>query len=116
MPKEINRPKEASKIILKIVKNLGRNDLDWTYQESVSSVHPTKITYAVMIESPANGLQPLTWVCDSYNELIDKLKLSEKHLDEEAVMKAWHEAEIARGEKLIAYHKEKLEEGLKAES
>lgn len=102
--------KLARNHINKIVKNLNRNDLDWTAQVSISSTEPDKVKYCAMIEAPANGLQPITWVCNSYDELIEKLKISEKGLDQDAVMKAWHEGEIARAEALIKYHKEALEE------
>lgn len=102
--------KLARNHINKIVKNLNRNDLDWTVQVSISSTEPDKIKYCAQIEAPANGLQPITWVCNSYDELIEKLKISEKGLDQDAVMKAWHEGEIARAEALIKYHKEALEE------
>lgn len=100
---------EVARIMNKILKNLKNNTLDWTYQESISSIHPEKVTYAVQLEPPTPGLAPVTWVCDSYEELKTKLEASEKYLDVEAVEKAWHETEIKRCESLIKYHKESLE-------
>ena len=73
--------KEARKLVNKIAKNLGRNDLDWTVQLSINSTRPERINYCAQIEAPANGLQPITWVYDSYKELIDNLKLGVKGLD-----------------------------------
>jgi len=102
--------KQARNVVHKIVKNLNRNDLDWTVQVSINSTSPDKVFYCAQIEAPANGLQPITWVCDSHDELLKKLALSEKGLDENAVMRAWHEAEIQRAEALIKYHQEALEE------
>lgn len=99
---------EVSRIMNKILKNLKNTTLDWTYQESISSIHPDKVSYAVQLEAPAPGLAPVTWVCDSYDELKVKLEASEKYLDVEAVEKAWHESEIKRAESLIKYHKEAL--------
>lgn len=100
---------EVSRLMNKILKNLKNNTLDWTYQESISSIHPDKVTYAVQLEAPAPGLAPVTWVCDTYEELKTKLEASVKYLDVEAVEKSWHESEIKRAESLIKYHKEALE-------
>lgn len=102
--------KSARNLANKIVKNLGRNDLDWTVQISINSVRPDRVNYCCQIEAPANGLEPLTWVCESWEELETALKTAVKGLDREAVDKAWHESEIARAEALIKYHKEALEE------
>lgn len=105
--------KEARKLVNKIAKNLGRNDLDWTVQLSINSTRPERINYCAQIEAPANGLQPITWVYDSYKELIDNLKLGVKALDRDAVERAWHTSEIERAKALIKYHEEALEEDLK---
>lgn len=98
--------KSARNRLNKIVKGLGRNDLDWTVQISINSTRPDRINYCAQIEAPANGLQPLTWVKDSWEELESALKFAEKKLDVEAVEKAWHESEIARAKALINYHEE----------
>lgn len=95
--------------INRIVKQLGRNDLDWTVQISINSTRPDRINYCAQIEAPANGLQPITWVCESWEDLDKKITLATKGLDQKAVDKAWHESEIARAEALIKYHKEALE-------
>ena len=107
MDKEL---KKTRNLLNKIVKNFGRNDLDWVAQLSITSVRPDKINYCAQIEAPANGLQPLTWVKDSWKELQESLELAEKGLDQKAVDKAWHESEIQRAEALIKYHKESIEE------
>lgn len=107
MDKEL---KTARNLVNKIVKNFGRNDLDWTVQASVSSVHPDKVVYCAQIEAPANGLQPLTWIKDSWKELEDSLKLAEKGLDQEAVDKAYYESEIQRAKQKQEFFEEKLKE------
>lgn len=99
---------KARKILNKIVKNLGRNDLDWTVQLSINSTRPERINYCAQIEAPANGLQPITWVKDSWEELEKSLKKAEKGLDAEEVEKAWHTSEIERAKALIRYHEEAL--------
>lgn len=100
--------KSARNLVNKIVKNFGRNDLDWTVQVSMNSTRPDRVNYCCQIEAPANGLEPVTWVCETWEELEDQLKAASKKLDREAVDKAWHESEIARAEALIKYHKEEL--------
>ena len=69
---------------------------------------PDRINYCAQIEAPANGLQPITWVKDSWKDLEESLLRAEKGLDQEAVEKAWHEAEIQRAKALIKYHEEAL--------
>lgn len=106
MEKEL---KSARTLVNKIVKRLKRNDLDWTVQISINSTRPDRVNYCAQIEAPANGLQPITWVKESWSELEQALKLAEKGLDQDAVEKAWHESEIKRAEALINYHKEAIE-------
>lgn len=105
MEKEL---KSARTLINRIIKNLKRNDLEWTVQASISSVHPDKVVYCAQIEAPANGLAPLTWICNSKEELIEKLTLSEKGLDQKAVEKAYLEAEIKRAKEKQGFFEDKL--------
>ena len=106
MEKEL---KSARMLVNKIVKNFKRNDLDWTVQISINSTRPDRVNWCAQIEAPANGLQPITWIKESYAELEEALKIAGKALDQNAVDKAYHEAEIARAEALIKYHKEAIE-------
>lgn len=107
MDKEL---KKARMLVNKIVKNLGRADIDWTIQVSISSVHPEKLAYCAQIEAPANGLAPITWVKDSWAELEEALKKAEKDLDPEAVEKAYLASEIKRAEEKKKFFEEKLME------
>ena len=102
--------KSARNIVNKIVKNIGRSDLGWTVQASINSTSPDVVNYCAQIESPANGLQPVTWILDSYEELMEALKLSEKGLDDKAVEKAYLEAQLVRSETLHKFYEEKLKE------
>lgn len=107
--------KSVRNLVNKIIKNLGRSDLDWTVQVSINSTETDKVKYCCQIQAPANGLEPLTWICDSWDDLEAQLKSSVKNLDSDAVQRAWHEAEIARCEALIKYHKAELEKDDKEE-
>lgn len=103
--------RDCEKEILKIKKNLKNNQVDWTVQVSKSSLRPESVAYSAQIEAPANGLQPLTWVKDSAEELYNALKeTADKGVKAIDVELAWHEAEIKRAEQLIKAHKMKIEE------
>lgn len=102
--------KKAVLLVNKIIKNMGRADIDWTVQVSTNSVHPNKLSYCAQIEAPANGLAPLTWVKKSWAELLDALKESEKNLNSEAIEKAYYAAEIKRAEEKKKFFEEKLME------
>lgn len=105
MDKELLR---ARNLVNKIIKKFKRSDLEYTIQASISSVHPDKVVYCAQIEAPANGLAPLTWICNSKEELIEKLTLSEKGLNQKAVEKAYIEAEIKRAKEKQGFFEEKL--------
>ena len=107
MEKEL---KTARNLVNKIIKNLGRNDIDWTVQLSISSVHPEKVAYCVQIEAPANGLAPITFIKDSWKELEEALKQAEKNLDVEAVERAYYASEVQRAEEKRKFFEEKLME------
>ena len=105
-----DKMKKTEILVNKIVKKLGRADLDWTIQMSTSSIHPEKASYCVQIEAPANGLAPLTWIKNSWEELEEALKETEKNLDVEAVEKAYYASEIKRAEEKKKFFEEKLME------
>ena len=107
MDKEL---KKARTLVNKIIKNLKRSDLDYTIQMSISSVHPNKIAYCAQIEAPANGLAPITFVKDSWEELEKALTQAEKDLDTKAVEKAYYASEIKRAEEKRKFFEEKLME------
>lgn len=94
----------------RILKQMGDATLDWTIQISLNSIEPDKVSYACQIHVPARGVQPLTWICDTWEELMEKLDKAGKEINEDVVEIAFHNAEIARCEKLINYHKEKISE------
>lgn len=101
---------KARKLVNEIIKKIGRNDIDWTIQVSMNSVRPDSMAYCCQIEAPANGLQPLTWVKASWEELIMALENSAKGLDIDAIQKAYHESEIARCKSLQEYHENAIKE------
>lgn len=100
--------KKARNLVNKIVKNLGRADLDYTVQVSVNSFQPDKVNYCCQIEAPANGLQPITWIKESWEELEEALKIAAKGLDQKAVEKAYLESEIKRAEEKLSFYKDSL--------
>lgn len=101
---------KARNLVNKIVKKFKRNDLDYTVQLSISSVHPDSIKYCAQIEAPANGLQPITFVKDSYKELIDALELAEKGLNQDEVDKAYYNSQIEASKAKIKYFEDRIKE------
>ena len=101
---------KARNLVNKIIKKFKRNDLDYTVQLSISSVHPDSIKYCAQIEAPANGLQPITFVKDSYKELIDALELAEKGLNQDEVDKAYYNSQIEASKAKIKYFEDKIKE------
>ena len=107
MDKEL---KKARNLVNKIIKNLGRADVDWVVQVSITSVRPDKLNYCAQIEAPANGLAPITFVKDSWGELEEALKKAEKELDQKAVEKAFYASQIKMAEEKQKFFEEKLME------
>lgn len=105
-----SRLKTARNKLNKIIKNLGRNDIDYTIQVSINSITPTKVNYCAQIESPANGLAPVTWVCESWDALEEQLDLAVEGLDKKAVEIAYYETEVKRAEEKKNFFEEKLKE------
>lgn len=101
---------KARNLVNKIIKKFKRNDLDYTVQLSVSSIHPDSVKYCAQIEAPANGLQPITFVKDSYKELINALELAEKGLNQDEVDRAYYNSQIEASKAKIKYFEDKIKE------
>lgn len=101
--------RKAENAMVKLRNNLKRADLDYTVQASVSSVDPSVVRYAAQMTAPANGLAPVTFIADSPEALIEKIKLAQKNIDYEEVEKAYHAAQIEACHRTIEFHKERME-------
>lgn len=98
--------KHVKKILRKSLKD---NTLDYTIQFSVSNVDaPGKVKYAAMISSPAKGVQPITFMADSYEELEAVLKAGEKGINRKEVELTFHQSRINSYESRIAQHKDRM--------
>lgn len=83
--------KLANKVIRKSLKN---NTLDYTIQFTMSSLEPGKVKYACQITSPAQGVQPITFIFDDYKTLESALKKAAKDLNPREVEIAFHDNRI----------------------
>lgn len=106
-----NNFKKAKVLINKILNNLGDSSLDWTLQVSENTANPGKITYGCMIHV-SDRLEPLVWTCESWDELLEKLKKASKELNEDMVQIAYFQGEINRCDRLKHYYEEKIKEVL----
>lgn len=114
MPKAHNSVREQLLTLEKHVKKILRkslkdNTLDYTIQFSVSNVDaPGKVKYAAMISSPARGVQPITFMAESYEELEAVLKAGEKGINRKEVELTFHQSRINSYESRIAQHKDRM--------
>ena len=111
MAKDTNQIlREVEKQAVKLINNLHRSDLDYTVQSSVSSTDPTVIRYALQITAPANGLAPITFIGDTADELLEKIKVAVKKINYKAVEIAYHKAQIEACKRTILGHEERIKE------
>lgn len=99
MPNKNSAPKEnlheLEKLAKKIIrKSLKDSTLNYTVQFTISNLEPGKVKYAVGIDSPRQGVQPITFVYDDYNTLKKVLEESIETIDLKAIEIAFHEDRI----------------------
>lgn len=100
---------ELEKQVKKVIrKSLKDNTLDYTVQMSISSLEPNKVKYAALISSPAKGVQPITFVFDTFENLKSALILAETEIDRDKVEIAFHQDRITSYENKIQQHKERI--------
>lgn len=99
---------ELEKIVKKIIRNgLKDNTLNYTVQFSRSNLEPGVTKYAVGIDSPRAGVQPITFSYDNYEILKQVLEGSVETIDRKAIEIAFHEDRINSYENRILAHKER---------
>ncbi len=113
MPKANSNKKEnlqeLEKLVRRVIrKSLKNNTLDYTVQFTISNLEPGKVKYAAMITSPANGVQPITFIFDSYKTLEASLREAEKELNPQKVEVAFHENRINSYKNKITQHEERV--------
>lgn len=113
MPQPNNSVKEQlaklEKLAARIIrKSLKDNTLDYTVQITMSSLEPGKLKYACQISSPANGVQPITFIFDSYKLLEESLKEAEKELNRPKVELAFHQNRVNTFKNKIEQHEARI--------
>lgn len=101
---------EVEKLAIKLKKKVKRNDLEFTIQVSLSTVDPGQIYYSLRFTSMVDGVAPMTFIKKSPEDLVEALKAQLDNLDEEAVERAYHAAQIEHASRTITFHEERLEE------
>lgn len=115
MPKKTDDAKEQllelEKLVKKIIrKALKDSTLDYTCQITVSSLEPRMLKYAAQISSPAKGVQPITYVFNSFNDLKNALAESEEEIDREKVELAFHQSRINTYKNKIDAHEKRIKQ------
>lgn len=95
--------------LVKLRRKMGRADINYTVQVSIASTDPRVVRYAAQMTAPADGLAPVTFIGDSADELVAKIKIAAKNIDYDAIEVAYHEAQIQSCERTIVGHKERIE-------
>lgn len=100
---------ELEKLVKKVIrKSLKDNTLDYTVQITVSSLEPSKVKYAAQISSPSNGVQPITFIFDNFNDLKNSLEESEKEINREKIELTFHQSRVNTYETKIQQHKARI--------
>lgn len=107
--------KKIFRAFAKFRNNLKRADLDFTVQVSISSPDPKTVVYAAQTTQPANGLAPIRVIAYSADELIEKIKVASKNIDQRALEIAYHKEQMASCDRTKLGHQERIEE-LEAEA
>lgn len=103
--------RKAYKLLRKITKKMGRSDLYFSAQVGVDSSKDERIpTYAAMIESPAEGLEPIYFASLDKAEFLQKMEdfLKDKATEKNLAV-AYHDAQIESNKRSIKYHEEEIE-------
>ena len=113
MPKANNNEKEMllnlEKLVKKVIrKSLKDNTLDYTVQFTVSNLEPSKVKYAAMISSPSQGVQPITFIFDRYEDLEKSLIESETEIDRKKIELTFHKSRINSYKSKIMQHEERI--------
>lgn len=115
MPKETKTAsaelRELEKLVKKIIrKSLKDNTLDYTVQATISNLEPGEIKYAAMISSPAKGVQPITFVFDTFEQLKAALVESETAIDKQKVEVTFHQSRINSYKNRIEAHEARIKQ------
>ena len=102
--------KKIEKAFVKLRNNMRRADIDYTVQVSISSTDPGTVVYAAQMTAPANGLAPVRMLASSAEELITKLKVAAKNIDERAIEIAYHKAQMEACDRTKLGHQERIAE------
>lgn len=99
--------KLVKKVIRKAIKN---NTLDYTVQFTMSSSEPGKVKYAAQISSPANGVQPITFIFEKFEDLKNALIASETEIDTEKIELTFHQSRINTYKNKIEAHEARIKQ------
>lgn len=113
MPLQKNSAREQllklEKLVKRVIrKSLKNNTLDYTVQITTSSLEPGKVKYAAHISSPANSVQPITMVYDTFDLLLAALEEAEKQFNPRMVEIAFHNSRMNSYKSKIQQHEHRV--------
>jgi len=102
--------RKIEKAFVKLRNNIKRSDMDYIVQVSINSTDPDTVIYAAQMTAPANGLAPIRLLASTAEELIAKLKVATKNIDEKAIEIAYHKAQMESCDRTKLGHEERIAE------
>lgn len=104
---------EIQKEVVGILKKIKKPSLDYNIQFSLDCMNPTRISYSVWIQPPAERINRLSWIGKDFDDLIQQLRSFDEKTDEYTVEIAYHNAQIESCKETIAHHEGEIEKLVK---
>lgn len=107
---------EIQKEVVGILKKIKKPSLDYNIQFSLDCMNPTRISYSVWIQPPAERINRLSWIGKDFDDLIQQLRSFDEKTDEYTVEIAYHNAQIESCKETIAHHEGEIEKLVKLQN
>ncbi len=103
--------RKAYKILSKIAKKVGRDDVYFSAQIGIDSARgKDETTFAAYMAPVREGLAPVTFASHDKKDFIDKLqKFLDEKVNEDEVAIAYHEAQIDANRRSTQHHEYEIE-------
>lgn len=111
-----NHLQEIQKRVVNILKKIKRPSLDYNIQFSLDCMNPTRVSYSVWIQPPAERINRLSWIGKDYDDLIKQLESFNEKTDEYTVEIAYHNAQIESCKETIKHHEDVIDELVKLQN
>lgn len=98
------------KEVVGILKKIKKPGLDYNIQFALDCMNPTRVSYSVWIQPPAERINRLSWIGKDFDDIIAQLQAFDAKTDEYTVEIAYHNAQIESCKETIKHHEDVIEE------